>query len=82
MDAAYNGDHLRDFIAHDLNATAHIKRNPTRRHDRRIDWMLYRERHIVECLFNKIKCFRRISLRCEKTVGSFKAFVDLACAMA
>ena len=44
--------------------------------------MLYKERHQVECFFNRIKRFRRIALRCEKTVSSFKAFVDLACAMA
>lgn len=29
-DAAYDADHLRDFIARDLQAAAHIKRNPTR----------------------------------------------------
>ena len=30
----------------------------------------------------KRKRFRRIALRCKKTIRSFKAFVDLACAMA
>ena len=82
MDAAYDADHLREFIADDLGATAHIKRNPTRREDRPIDWLLYKERHLVECFFNRIKRFRRIALRCEKTVSSYKAFVDLACAIA
>ena len=96
MDAAYDADHLRTFIADDLGATAHIKRNPTRREGRYIDWALYKERHLVELAsgkqstglfsdpphFNRIKRFRRIALRCEKTISSFKAFVDLACAMA
>ena len=82
MDAAYDADHLRDFLATALGAVAPIKSNPTRREDRPIDWTLYKERHLVECFFNKLKRFRRIALRCEKTVGSFKAFVDLACAMA
>ena len=97
MDAACDADHLRSFIADELGAMAHIKRNPTRREDRPIDWMLYKERHLVECFFNNppgrfasanrltgsdIKRFRRIALRCEKTVTSFKAFVDLACAIA
>lgn len=81
MDAAYDANHLRAFIADDLRATAHIKRNPTRREDRFIDWTLYKERHLVECFFNRIKRFRRIALRCEKTISSFKAFVDLACTM-
>jgi transposase len=65
-DAAYDADHLRTFTADDLGATAHIKRNPTRREDRYIDWVLYKERHLVECFFNRIKRFRRIALRCEK----------------
>jgi len=82
MDAAYDADYIREFIADELGATAHIKRNPTRREDRPIDWVLYKERHLVECFFNKLKRFRRIALRCEKTISSFKAFVDLACAMA
>ena len=37
MDAAYDANQLRDFIADDLGATAHIKRNPTRLADRYID---------------------------------------------
>ncbi|QBX99393.1 hypothetical protein E2K80_00505 [Rhodophyticola sp. CCM32] len=65
-----------------LGATAHIKRNPTRREDHPIDWMLYKERHLAECFFKKLKRFHRIALRCEKTVSSFKAFINLACAMA
>lgn len=81
-DAAYDADHLRAFIAESLRATAHIKQNPTRITRYPIDWMLYKERHLVECFFNRIKRFRRIALRCEKTLSSFKAFVDLACAMA
>jgi len=32
---------------------------------------------LVECFFNRIKRFRRIALRCEKTVSSFRAFVSL-----
>lgn len=82
MDAAYDADHLRLFIAQELGATAQIKQNPSRSGSKDIDWMLYKERHLVECFFNKIKRFRRIALRCEKTLASFKAFVDIACAMA
>ena len=82
MDTAYDTDDLRDFIAQELEAKAHIKRNPTRREDRPIDWALYKERHLVECFFNTIKRYRRIALRCEKAALSFKVFVNLACAMA
>jgi transposase len=81
-DAGYDSDPLRQFVADDLGARAQIKPNPTRAGHPPIDWALYKERHLVECFFNRIKRFRRIALRCEKTVTSFRAFVALACAMA
>ena len=81
-DAGYDTDALRRFIADDLRASAQIKRNRSRAGNRPLDRALYKERHLVECFFNTIKRFRRIALRCEKTVTSFKAFIDLACAMA
>src|SRR3546814_2738117 len=54
-DAAYDADPLRAFIADDLGATAQIKANPSRTAKPPIDWRLYKERHQVECLFNKLK---------------------------
>jgi transposase len=80
-DAAYDADPLRTLIADDLGATAHIKANPSRTRKPTIDWQLYKERHQVECFLNKLKRFRRIALRCEKTVTAFMGFVHLACAM-
>ncbi|MEG4641468.1 IS5 family transposase [Paracoccus sp. APAP_BH8] len=81
-DAGYDTEALRRFIAGDLRATAQIKRNRSRAGSRPLDRTLSGERHLVECFFNRLKRFRRIALRCEKTVASLKAFVDLACAMA
>ncbi len=80
-DAAYDADPLRAFIVDDLGATAQIKANPSRTRKPSIDWRLYKERHQVECFFNKLKRFRRIALRCEKTITAFMGFVHLACAM-
>ena len=80
-DAAYDADPLRAFIADDLRAVAQIKANPSRTVKPSIDWRLYKERHQVECFFNKLKRFRRIALRCEKTLPAFMGFVHLACAM-
>ncbi len=80
-DAAYDADPLRALIADDLGAIAHIRANPSRTGKPPIDWRLYKERHQVECFFNKLKRFRRIALRCEKTVTAFMGFVHLACAM-
>jgi len=80
-DAAYDADPLRAFIADDLGATAQSKAKPIRTAKPPINWRLYRERQQIECFFNKLKRFRRIALRCEKTITAFMAFVPLACAM-
>lgn len=80
-DAAYDADRLRAFISTELTATPQIKSNPSRSRAQPIDWTLYKERHMVECFFNKLKRFRRIALRCEKTLPAFMGFVHLACAM-
>lgn len=42
------------------------------------DFLLYKERHLVECFFNKIKAFRRIATRYDKLASSFLAFVHVA----
>ena len=43
-----------------------------------IDWHLYKERHLIECFFQKIKWFRRVATRYDKLDVSFLAFVYLA----
>jgi len=68
-------------MADDLGTTAQSKQNPTRGVKQTIDRALSKERHLVECFFSRITRFRRIALRCEKTVSSFSVFVSLACTM-
>ena len=43
-----------------------------------VDWWLYKERHLVECFFPKLKWFRRIATRYDKLDASSLAFVYLA----
>jgi len=45
------------------------------------DYFHYKERHVVECFFNKLKHFRRIATRYDKLTTMFQAFVYLACIM-
>ena len=80
-DAAYDADHFRALGQHGLGAEAQIPSNPSRTKALPLDRELYNERHLVENFVLKIKRFRRIALRCEKTLSSFRAFVALACAM-
>ena len=43
-----------------------------------VDWHTYKERHLVECFFQKLKWFRRIFTRYDKLDASFLAFVYIA----
>jgi len=45
------------------------------------DRHIYKERHLVECFFAKIKVFRRISTRYDKLAVTFKAAVLIAACM-
>ena len=46
-----------------------------------VDYYLYKERHLVECFFQKIKWFRRVATRYDKLDKSFLAFVFIAAIM-
>lgn len=55
-----------------------IANNPSRA--KHIPWSkpLYRERNIIERCFLRLKNFRRVATRYDKTAASFLAFVTLA----
>jgi transposase len=55
-----------------------IPARSNRRCPRPYDKELYRERNIIERTFNKLKQFRRIATRFEKTVINFMALLYLA----
>lgn len=76
-DAAYDADHLRQAIA-DKGALAVIPNNPSRAQKHPLDKPLYAERHLVECCFSKLKQFRRVATRFEKTAQNYLAVVTLA----
>jgi transposase len=76
-DAAYDSDHLRQAIA-DKGAIAVIPNNPSRAQKYPLDKHLYAQRHLVECCFSKLKHFRRVATRFEKTAQNYLAVVTLA----
>ena len=45
------------------------------------DYYHYKERHVVECFFNKLKQYRRVATRYDKLSRSFLCFVLLASIM-
>lgn len=76
-DAAYDADPLRREIA-DKGAIAVIPNNPSRALKYPLDKHLYAQRHLVECCFSKLKQFRRVATRFEKTARNYQAVVSLA----
>jgi transposase len=76
-DTAYDADHFRQAIA-DKGARAVIPNNPSRTRKYPLDKHLYAQRHLVECCFSKLKQFRRVATRFEKTAQNYLAVVTLA----
>ena len=76
-DTAYDADHFRSLITA-MNARAVIPNNPSRTAKHPFDRQLYRERHLVECCFSRLKQFRRVATRYEKTARNYLAVVTLA----
>jgi len=61
-------------------AQAVIPPRKTRRDQRTYDRHAYRERHIIECFFSRLKQFRRIATRYEKLARNFLSMINLAAA--
>ena len=76
-DTAYDADHVRQAIAA-KGAVAVIPNNPSRALKYPLDKHLYAQRHLVECCFSKLKQFRRVATRFEKTARNYRAVVTLA----
>jgi transposase len=76
-DTAYDSDRLRDAIA-EKGAVAVIPNNPSRARKYPLDKDLYSLRHLIECCFSKLKQFRRVATRYEKTARNYLAIVTIA----
>jgi len=76
-DKGYDSDDLVDEIkAKGAQAVIPPKKNRLQQRD--YDSDLYKERNLVERFMNRIKQFRRVATRYEKTARNFLAFVQLA----
>lgn len=79
-DTAFDADRFRAALARQGSAAV-IPGNPSRARAIAYDPDLYKERHLVECFFKKIKHFRRVATRYEKTAANLLAIAHLAAAM-
>ena len=75
-DKAYDSDEFREEIE-SCGGVAVIPPNRSRSQAIPYDKELYKERHLIECFINKIKHFRRIATRYEKTALSFFSMLCL-----
>jgi transposase len=77
-DKAYDADaRVREPLAR-AGKTAVIPPVPNRRMRRKFDRDLYKERHLIENFFCKLKQFRAIATRYDKTARNFLAAIHLA----
>ena len=76
-DKAYGAKTIRDYID-SQNAVYTIPPQSNVSDQWPIDWYTYKERHLVECFFQKLKWFRKVFTRYDKLDTSFLAFVHIA----
>jgi transposase len=76
-DKGYDSKKLVDYIE-GRGAEAVIPPRSNLKDQREYDRHLYKERNLVERFINRIKQFRRVATRYEKTARNFLAFVQVA----
>ena len=79
-DRGYDANSLLDSLQQ-ADVEIVIPAKKSRLEPRPIDENLYKDRNKVERYFNKLKQYRRVATRYEKTASSFAGFVYLASAM-
>ena len=76
-DKGYDSQSLIEQITKQ-SCTPVIPPRSNRKTPRDYDKDIYKERHLVECFFNKIKHFRRVFSRFDKKASSYLGFLSLA----
>ena len=76
-DKGYDADAIRDTLA-EAGVEAVIPAKSNRRIPIPHDRQKYRWRNLIERLFNKLKNWRRVATRYDKTAESYLGFVALA----
>lgn len=74
-DKGYDDDALIQRIQA-MEAIPVIPARKNRTQPRTYDTHLYKERHLVECFFNKVKWFRRVFSRFDKLARSYLGFLS------
>lgn len=76
-DKGYDADYIVE-AAEIMGALVVIPPKSNRKVLREYDRDLYKERNLIERMFGKLKQFRRIATRYDKTQSAFMAFIHIA----
>jgi transposase len=79
-DKAYDAQHIRATIT-ELGAEAVIPPKKNRKEQPEYDRELYKERHLVECFFGKLKHYRRCFSRFDKLARNYLSFLYFTSAL-
>lgn len=80
LDKAYDADALLEWLDQQ-GITPVIPPKSNRKVQRAYDKHVYKERHLVECCIGKLKQFRRVFSRFDKTAANFMNFIRFAAAL-
>jgi transposase len=79
-DKGYDSDEFVQAVL-TRGMTVVIPPRANRKSPRECDWFAYKERHLIECFFGKIKHYRRIFSRYEKTARNYLGFLYFVSAL-
>ena len=80
-DKAYDSDEIRNFAKNlGINPVIPRKSN-SKKNNLSYDKFLYKQRHLVENLFARLKHFRSIATRFEKLARNYRAVLLIACSI-
>jgi len=79
-DKGYDSDSVIEKIEA-VGAKVVIPPKSNRKNPRRYSKRMYKERNVIERFFARLKQWRGVATRYEKTIESYMAMVFIACAM-
>ena len=78
-DKGYDSEAIREYARSKNMIPIIPKRSNNKNPDKDFDLQLYRNRHVIENLFAKLKHYKSIAMRADKLARNFKAVVTFAC---
>ena len=78
-DKGYDADAVRQALS-EMEVEAIIPSKSNRKQPIAFDREAYKRRNLIEGMFNKLKNWRRVATRYDKTASSFLAFIMIASA--